>query len=60
VVSELGIALRPLHPGALDPTLRRYFVAEVPDSSANDSALQRLRSSPGVLAAYVKPADAMP
>ena len=60
LASELGIALRPLHPGARDAALRSYFVAEIPDPSAIESALQRLRTSSGVLAAYVKPADAMP
>jgi hypothetical protein len=57
---ELGIDVQPLHPGETDPQLSRYFTAEVDDPGAAEAAAERLRSCPGVEAAYVKARGAPP
>lgn len=59
IADELGISLHPLHPGSDDPSLRSYFTVEVPDAAAAQRVIARLRQSPGITAAYVKPPDAM-
>jgi hypothetical protein len=60
LASELGIELRPLHPGSSDPTLQTYFVADLPDGPDGARSVERLRDHPAVAAAYVKPPDALP
>jgi hypothetical protein len=57
---ELGVAIRPLHPGTDDSALRTYFTVEVPNAASAERVAARLRDSPAVAAAYVKPPDAMP
>lgn len=57
---ELGIAFRPLHPDTDDSTLRTYFTVDVPSPASADRVAARLRDSPAIAAAYVKPPDAMP
>ena len=52
--------MRPLSPGAWDPQLSRYFVVDVPDPAEAVALRERLSALPGVEAAYVKPADALP
>jgi len=60
VAAELGVSLRPMHPGATDRTLASYFVADVPDMATGERIASRLRRSRGVQAAYVKPDDELP
>ncbi len=60
VVTELGLELKPVHPGTADPLLTRYFVIEVEDSTTAGRALARLQGCEGIEAAYVKPPDAPP
>jgi len=55
-----NLALAPMHKGAADPELRSFYVMELPDSVNPDLLLDRLRSMPGVEAAYVKPPDELP
>ena len=57
---ELGIAFHPMHPDTEDPTLRRYFTVDVPNAASAEEVAARLRDSPAIAAAYVKPPDAMP
>lgn len=59
LLTELGLSLKELHPGTTDRELARWFYSTVPESDV-DHALERLRSDPRVLAAYVKPPDALP
>jgi hypothetical protein len=59
LAEELGLPLEPLHPGVDDPVLRSYYTVEVPDRVAA-AVLARLRASPAVAAAYVKPPEAAP
>lgn len=60
LVRELDIELQPLHAATDDPALRRYFTAEVADDARGHRAAERLRASPLIAAAYVKPPEAMP
>jgi len=57
---ELGIRLRPLHPGTADPQLASYFTVEVAEASAAQDMMVRLRKVKGVEAAYTKPPDELP
>jgi hypothetical protein len=57
---ELGIAFHAMHPGTDDPTLRTYFTVDVQNAALAERVAQRLRDSPAIAAAYVKPPDAMP
>jgi hypothetical protein len=59
ICARCGTALRPMHPGARDPSLERWFVAPAPDARAARALAERLRRVPEVEAAYVKP-DAVP
>lgn len=58
LAADLGVSFRALHPDSDDPALASYFVVEVPDSGAAQDIVTRLRHSPAVRAAYVKPPDA--
>ena len=60
IASDLGIVLRPVHPGASDALLQTFFTAEVPDGRSGNSLVERLRAAPGVLGATVKPPDELP
>jgi hypothetical protein len=57
---ELGITLEALHPGSTDRDLKTFFAAEVANPQVADGVLAQLRQSPAVLAAYIKPTDALP
>ena len=57
LADELRVAFRPLHPGVLDPSLRRFFTVEVPDAAEAQRVVARLLTSPVIAAAYVKPPD---
>ncbi len=54
-VEELGLELKPVHPGAEDPLLAPFFTAEVPDAVAVDEIIASLLQLESVEAAYVKP-----
>ena len=60
VTRRAGVNLAPQHPGAADPDLRRWFVAEVGDRVAAEQLAAELRSVAGVEAAYVKPEEELP
>lgn len=57
---ELGVVLKPMHPGARDSYLAPYFTAEVPNSATAERVIKHLQNCEAVEAAYVKPADEMP
>lgn len=57
---ELGIVFRPMHPDTEDSTLRTYFTVDAPNAASAERVAARLRDSPAIAAAYVKPPDAMP
>ena len=56
LATSLNLVLQPLHPGVADSRLATYFFADIADGAA----LGRLRSCAAVVAAYAKPADAVP
>jgi hypothetical protein len=60
LADEFGLSVRPLHAGTSDPVLGSYYIVSVPDASMARQVLDRLRQSPAVNAAYLKPPDAMP
>jgi hypothetical protein len=60
VLNELGVTLQPLSPGIDDPVLSTYFHATLPSAKVGAEAVARLRDVPGVTAAYLKPAIALP
>jgi hypothetical protein len=57
---EYGVTLQPLHPGAQDAALCRYYTLTITDEAVAPEVLARLRRSTRVEAAYVKPADEAP
>jgi len=59
IAHELDLSFRPLHPDTNDPILSSYLVVDVSDPAVEQRVLTRLRQSPAVKAAYVKPPDAM-
>jgi hypothetical protein len=60
LAGELGVTFRAMHPDTDDPTLRTYFTVDVPNAASAERVAARLRDSPAIAAAYVKPPDAMP
>jgi hypothetical protein len=50
---ELGIVLKPLHPGTTDRVLSSYFTVEVPDKLRAEQVIQRLRRSPYIEGANI-------
>jgi hypothetical protein len=60
ITKELGVQLEPLFPGVRDPELESHFSLEVPDPTTADRVLDRLKVSPAIRAAYVKPAEGLP
>ena len=60
LVHELGASLHAMHADTDDPTLGTYFTVDVPDRASAEHVAARLRDSPAVAAAYVKPPEAMP
>jgi hypothetical protein len=60
VAEELGVVLRPMHPGTEDPDLMTYFMAESPDLETANRLIHRLQEFESVEAAYVKPPDEPP
>lgn len=59
-LDELGVTLKPMHPGESDPALATYFTVDVSDAAAADRAIGALRDHDAVEAAYVKPAEEPP
>ena len=59
ITKELGIDMKPLHPGVEDPLLAGYFFADVPDADTA-RVVARLQKSSSVEAAYLKPPDELP
>lgn len=56
-LSQAGLVLQRLHPGVADASLARYHRLQVGDEAAATFWLARLRSTAGVVGAYVKPQD---
>lgn len=59
-IGELGLELKPVHPGTQDPTLSTYFYVRVPDPQTAARVIDVVRQMPSVSAAYVKPPDEPP
>lgn len=59
LAADLNVSFRALHPNTDDVTLSSYLVADVSDAGEAERVVARLRQSPVVRAAYVKPPDAM-
>ena len=57
-VKELGVQLRPAHPGADDPLLASFFIVPVPDAATARKVSARLQRCPAVESAYLKPPEA--
>lgn len=57
VVSDLGLALEPMHPGVDHPDLASYFMADTSDPAAAQAAIDRLLTTQAIEGAYVKPSD---
>lgn len=57
---ELGAAIRPQHPDAIDPGLSGFFVAVVASQEEARSLIKTMLGMEGVEAAYIKPQPAMP
>jgi hypothetical protein len=60
LADELGVDFRALHPGTRDLSLGRFFTVEVADAAEAQRVVARLRASPAIAAAYVKPPDELP
>lgn len=58
LISDAGGTLEPMFPGSTGE-MRTYFHGFV-EPSEFDRVAERLRALPGVIAAYLKPADAPP
>ena len=56
---RFGTSLKAIHPSSEDPTLARWFTAQVDNTRAGEF-VETLRQIPEVTAAYVKPRAAMP
>ena len=57
---ELGVELKPMHPGEDDPELASYFTADVADADEAARVAEHLRRLDATEAAYVKPEEEMP
>lgn len=57
---ELGVVLKPMHPGSQDPLLCPYFIVDFSDPAAADRIIARFQRSKAIEAAYLKPLDEMP
>jgi hypothetical protein len=60
LASDLGLSLRELHPGATDPLLSSYLVADGDEALLLEAATAQLAANPNVEGAYVKPDDELP
>jgi hypothetical protein len=59
-VEELGVTLKPMHPGESDSHLVGYFTVEVSDASTAQRVVERLQQCEAVESAYLKPPDELP
>ncbi len=59
-VEDSALTLQPMHPGTSDPALQTYFIVETPDAVTAQQIIDRLLPLETVMAAYVKPLDALP
>lgn len=57
---DLSVSLEPTHADTTDPTLSTWYSVDVPDETTAHSVVTQLLCHPDVLAAYVKPLDALP
>jgi len=57
---DLGVELRPMHPGSHDPALRTTFFVEVRDLQQAGRVVARLQALRAVRAAFLKPPPASP
>lgn len=57
---QLGLPVRPLHPGTTDPALGSWLHVLVPADRDPEAVVGTLLADPTVAAAYVKPPDAAP
>jgi hypothetical protein len=60
IIKQLGVVLEPMHPETTDADLSRYFTIEVRDRAMAEKVIDCLQQNKAVMAAYVKPPDAMP
>jgi len=58
--SDLGITVRPVHPGVEDPNLRSYFCVEAPDLATATEIISRFQKCSSVQSAYLKPREELP
>jgi hypothetical protein len=58
VVKELGVNLRPMHPGSTDPGMASTFLAEAKDEDIAEQLVSRLQALQQF--AYIKPLPGMP
>lgn len=56
----LGVQIMPMHPGAADEQLSRYFYAELDDPGRAVDVAERLAHVPSVDGAYIKPPEGPP
>jgi hypothetical protein len=57
---DLGIVLKPVHPGSKDPYLAPYFGVQVTDRATAERIIDRLQNCKAVEAAYFKPSEELP
>jgi hypothetical protein len=57
---ELGVKLKPMHPGVEDPHLVPYYMVEVADISRAEQVMDRFLKCKAVEGAYIKPPDELP
>ena len=57
---DLRVSLQPTHPDTSEPTLRSWYSVDVADEAIAHSVVTQLLRQPDVLAAYIKPPDALP
>jgi hypothetical protein len=60
LAQQLGVEIKPLHPGTQDPTLIQHLYVEVPDQQMAEQVIARLQQCNSVEAAYLKPPEEPP
>jgi hypothetical protein len=58
--AQLGLSIRPMHPGVEDPALASTFYVEIPDQPAAERVITQLQQCTSVEAAYLKPPEGPP
>jgi hypothetical protein len=58
--AAFGAQLRAIHPGAADPLLASFFVADVAGRPVADQFISKLLENEAVAAAYVEPSISPP